>query len=52
MSTENDIVESSSSDSDMDDDTPQPKSGFRGDGEDILPVNICFIIYLYYTVDK
>jgi nucleosome assembly protein 1-like 1 len=37
MSTENNIDRSSSSDSDMDQDTPQLKSGFRGEGEDILP---------------
>lgn len=38
MSGENDNVGSSSSDSDMEQDTPQPKSGFRGEGESILPV--------------
>lgn len=37
MSGENDNV-SSSSDSDMEQDSPQPKSGFRGEGEIILPV--------------
>lgn len=38
MSAENDNIESSSSDSDMDQDTPQLKSGLRGEGEDIIPV--------------
>lgn len=38
MSAENDNIDSSSSDSDMDQDTPQLKSGFRGEGDDIMPV--------------
>lgn len=39
MSTENDNVDSSSSESDMEHDSLQPKSGLRGDGEVIIPVN-------------
>lgn len=41
MSAEKENIESSSSESDMDQDNPQLKSGFRGfrgEGEDILPV--------------
>lgn len=41
MSAENENVDSSSSGSDMEQDTPrQLKSGFRGEGDDILPVRI------------
>lgn len=47
MSAEIDAVDSSSSGSDMEQDCPpQLKSGFRGDGEDILPVRKCSIFIL------
>lgn len=41
MSAENDNIDSSSSESDMDQDTPQLKSGFR-EGEDIMAVSIFY----------
>lgn len=45
MSAENEIADSSSSGSEMEQDTPHKhKSGFKGEGDDIMPVRYLFIL--------
>lgn len=51
MSAENDNADSSSSGSEMEQDIPHKhKSGFKGEGDDIMPVRYLIILVLVHQV--